>query len=125
MRGGQNLPSPRASANMLTGDNYCPPSDPNLPGFTRPVKMKYLWSHNKSGHSTVIWSHNNAGHGISVAKTDVYKFIRQVGESGHSPDTFSLDAICSVTIQVRRTTNTFAVGPMRVLHHYRKTSELT
>ena len=48
-----------------------------------------------------------------------------IGESGHTPDTFSLDVICSATIQVRRTTNTVAVGPMRGLHNYRKTSELT
>ena len=48
-----------------------------------------------------------------------------VGESGHTPDTFTLDVICSATIQVRRTTNTIAVGPMHGLHIYHKTSELT
>ena len=48
-----------------------------------------------------------------------------VGESGHSPDTFSLDVICSATIQVQRTTNAVAIGPMRDLHYYCKTSELT
>ena len=48
-----------------------------------------------------------------------------IGESGHTPDTFSLDVIYSTTIQVRRTTNTAAVGLMCGLHNYRKTSELT
>ena len=47
-----------------------------------------------------------------------------VGESGHSPDAFSLDVI-SATIQVRRTTNAVAVGTIRGLHNFRKTSELT
>ena len=42
-----------------------------------------------------------------------------IWESGHSPDTFSLDVICSVTIQAGRTTNTLAVGPMCGLHDYR------
>ena len=47
-----------------------------------------------------------------------------IGESGHTPDTFSLDVICSATIQVRRTTNTVAVATMCGLNN-RKTSELT
>ena len=49
----------------------------------------------------------------------------KVGESGHSPDNFSLDIICSATVQVWRTTNTVAVGPMCGLQNYCKTSELS
>ena len=45
--------------------------------------------------------------------------------SGQSPDTFSLDVICSATIQVWRTTNDVTVGPMCGLNSYCKTSELT
>ena len=41
-----------------------------------------------------------------------------------SPDTYSLDVICSATIQVQKATNTVAVGPMCGLNNYRKTSEL-
>ena len=59
----------------------------------------------------------------SFYKDDIISY--SVGESGHTPDTFSLDVICSATIQVRRTTNTVAVGLMRGLHDNRKTSELT
>ena len=32
-----------------------------------------------------------------------------IGESGHGPDTFSLNVICLATIQVQRTTNTVIV----------------
>ena len=49
--------------------------------------------------------------------------LNHVGESGHTPGTFSLDVVCLATIQVRRTANAVAVGPRRGLHNYRKTSQ--
>ena len=39
-------------------------------------------------------------------------FFQNIGESGHSPNNFSLDIICSATI--RRVTNTVAAGPCLV-----------
>ena len=50
-----------------------------------------------------------------------------IGGSGHTLDTFSLDIICSTTILVQITTNTvtIGVGPMHGIHNYCKTSELT
>ena len=48
-----------------------------------------------------------------------------LGESGYTQETFSLDVIYSATVQVRRTTNTVAVGPICGLHNHWKTSELT
>ena len=44
-------------------------------------------------------------------------FLEEIGESGHTPDTFSFDVIYSATIQFRRTGNTVAVGPMCGLHN--------
>ena len=46
-----------------------------------------------------------------VATSNQSRFSNpNLGESGHTPDTF-LDAICSAPIQVQKTTNTVAVGP--------------
>ena len=55
---------------------------------------------------------------------DSYGKSKNIGESEQLVWTFSLDVICSATIQVRRT-STVAVEPMYGLHNYRKTSELT
>ena len=58
-------------------------------------------------------------------KKDTLNHPVGIGESGHSPDTFSLDIIYLATIHVRRATNTVAVGPMSGFHDNRKTPELT
>ena len=48
------------------------------------------------------------------------KNIVCIGESGHTLDTFSFDVICLATIQVWRTTNTVAVGPVCGLYNSAK-----
>ena len=48
-----------------------------------------------------------------------------IEEGGHGSDNFSLDVIFLATIQILRTTNTVAVGPICGVHYYCKKLELT
>ena len=109
---------PPADPTLHMSLTFDPPPSPPPPQSGRPSTIFLT----RSCLPLALWAgdlspQHYANHSLDPGDHCLTGLADDVGESGHTPDTFSLEVIWSATVQVRRTANTVSVGPMCGLHN--------